>query len=111
MTKLSLDPSQITEKVPKWKADSEKLKDAEQLIESTRKIVWDQPFVPLDRICRQLPTAVNLDGIEEDEDICDFHREKYLKAVKKSMQDKELYQHHPSATINRLSKIVQYRNN
>lgn len=103
---MSLEPNQVVEKVSKWKANSKKLKDAEHFVEATKKIVWDKPFVPLDQICRQLPTAVNLDDIEEDQDICEFHREKYEKAMNKSRQEKELCQD-SQATLTRLSKIVQ----
>jgi hypothetical protein len=74
-----------------------------------KKIVWDTPFIPLDSICRQLPTAVHLDDIEDDEDICDYHRQRYEKIKLKSEQEKQRYQNDHHATLNRLAKLAYYQ--
>ncbi|KAL9538997.1 hypothetical protein MBANPS3_010532 [Mucor bainieri] len=98
---LSLNPKEFKAQVHQWKADAEQYTH-------TRKIIWDTPFVPVEAICRQLPTAVHLQDIENDDDICEYHRDRYYK-VKNRMhrEKKEGNQQDYHATLTRLSNMIK----
>lgn len=104
-----MDPHHFKDQVSTWKMKADQLDVVDEFATQTKKIVWDTPFIPLTSICRQLPTAVHLDDIEDDKDVCDYHRQRYEKAKLKSEQEKKMYQSDHHATLNRLSKLVQYQ--
>ncbi|KAK4517636.1 Transcription factor [Mucor velutinosus] len=97
---LSLNPKEFKDQVQQWKAD------AEQYVH-TRKIIWDAPFVPVDSICRQLPTAVHLQDIEDDDDICEYHRDRYYKVKNRLHREKDAHQQNYHATLTRLSNMIK----
>lgn len=104
-----MDPRQFKDKVSTWKLKADQFAVVDEFATQAKKIVWDAPFLPLNSICRQLPTAVHLDDIENDEDICDYHRHRFEKIKLKTEQEKQLYQNDHHATLNRLSKLVHYQ--
>lgn len=81
----------------KWKQKAEELQD---FVNHTRNIVWDTSFIPLDGLCRQLPTKVDH---EDDKDICDYHREKIEALGKKSEKERQVYFNDDRATLQRIS--------
>ncbi|KAF1807684.1 hypothetical protein V8B55DRAFT_1467871 [Mucor lusitanicus] len=97
---LSLSPKAFKAQVHQWKADAEQYTH-------TRKIIWDAPFVPVDSICRQLPTAVHLQDIENDDDICEYHRDRYYKVKDRANREKEANQQDYHATLMRLSNMIK----
>ncbi|GAN06603.1 hypothetical protein MAM1_0129c06090 [Mucor ambiguus] len=97
---LSLNPEEFKAQVHQWKSDAEQYTH-------TRKIIWDAPFVPVDSICRQLPTAVHLQDIENDDDICEYHRDRYYKVKKRLHCEKEAKQQDYHATLKRLSNMIR----
>lgn len=80
-----------------WKQKAEELED---FVNQTRKIIWDTSFVPLNAVCRQLPTKHNDD---DDEDICDYHRKKIEKLGLKSERERQLFFNDDKATLQRIS--------
>ncbi|CEP13457.1 hypothetical protein [Parasitella parasitica] len=97
---LSLNPKEFRDQVNQWKQDAEQYTQA-------RKIIWDSPFVPVDSICRQLPTAVHLEDIENDQDICELHLDRYYKVKNRLAREKESNQQDYHATLARLSNMVK----
>jgi len=97
---LSLNPKEFKDQVQQWKADAEQYTH-------TRNIIWDAPFVPVDSICRQLPTAVHLEDIENDENICEYHRDRYYKVKNRLHREKEANRHDYHATLTRLSNMIK----
>ncbi|KAL7320950.1 hypothetical protein PS15m_000780 [Mucor circinelloides] len=97
---LTLNPKKFKDQVQQWKADAEQYT-------YTRNIIWDAPFVPVDSICRQLPTAVHLEDIENDEDICEYHRDRYYKVKNRLHREKEANRHDYHATLTRLSNMIK----
>lgn len=97
---LSLNPKEFKDQVNQWKLDAEQYTQ-------TRKIIWDAPFVPVESICRQLPTAVHLQDIENDADICEYHLDRYYKVKNRSNHEKDTNQNDYHATLTRLSNMVK----
>ena len=97
---LSLNPKEFKDQVNQWKSDSEQYTQ-------TRKIIWDAPFVPVGSICRQLPTAVHLQDIEGDTDICEYHLDRYYKVKNRFSHEKGTNQNDYRATLTRLSDMVK----
>lgn len=97
---LSLNPKAFRDQVHQWKTDAEQYTH-------TRKIIWDAPFVPVDYICRQLPTAVHLQDIENDDDVCEYHRDRYYTVKNRLHREKEANQQDYHATLSRLSNMIK----
>lgn len=88
-----------------WKRKAEGLQD---FVNQTRKIIWDTSFIPLNAVCRQLPTKQDDDN---DDDICDYHRKKIEKLGIKSEKERQLYSSDDKVTLNRISnwsKVLQH---
>lgn len=84
--------------------ESNKTKELAEFVQKTREIIWDTPFLPLDQICRQLPTAVNIqEDLQGDEDVCDYHRERIEKFKQKAEKKKKVYFQDNNATLDQMS--------
>ncbi|OBZ90913.1 hypothetical protein A0J61_01056 [Choanephora cucurbitarum] len=93
MVQLSLD---LRDESNEWKSKYQ------QVVDQTKQLVWDTPFIPYpSSVCRQLPVYS-----EDDEDICDYHRERYHKAKAAFEHEKGLHQDNHQMTLNRLRKMV-----
>ncbi|KAI8642842.1 hypothetical protein BD408DRAFT_416022 [Parasitella parasitica] len=97
---LSLNPKEFKDQVNRWKEDAKQYTEA-------RKIIWDTSFVPVESVCRQLPTAVHLQDIENDQDICELHLDRYYKVKNRLSREKESSQQDYHATLARLSNLVK----
>lgn len=89
-TMNSTSPNEIKE----WK---ENYGNMEQFTNQAKRLIWDTPFIPVHSICRQLPTHVN------EEDVCDYHRQRIEVLKLKSEKEKSLYQKDNQATLDKIS--------
>lgn len=80
--------------VKEWKGNYEEM---QQFMNQTKKIIWDTPFIPIQSICRQLPTSL------DEEKICDYHCQRIEALKLRSEKDKALYKRDNQATLNRMS--------
>lgn len=71
-------------------------KELEDFVNQTKKIIWDTPFIPIESICRQLPT-------KQDENICEYHRNRIEKLEFIAAKEKKLLSNDNNATLNRIS--------
>lgn len=104
MDKVEKDLVDTKEQAEEWKYKAEGLQD---FVNQTKRIIWDTPFIPVNAICRQLPTTTEDADEEDDDDICDYHRERIEKYKLKLERDRELYRNDNNATLNRMSNWSQ----
>jgi hypothetical protein len=90
------DINHMESELSEWKSKAEGLKE---FVDQSKKIIWDTSFIPINSICRQLPTQES----DDDEDICDYHRDKIEKYKLKSDKERNLYLNDNNATLNRIS--------
>lgn len=67
-------------------------------MDKAKKIIWDTPFIPMNAICRQLPTLDH-----EEEETCDYHLDKIEKYKLTLEKEKKLYRNDTEATLERIS--------
>lgn len=103
MDKVEKDLIETKEQAAEWKYKAEGL---QEFVNQTKTIIWDTPFIPVNAICRQLPTTTE-DDDEEDDDICDYHRERIEKYKLKVHKERELYRDDNNATLNKMSNWSQ----
>lgn len=98
--KVEKDLIQSKEQTEEWKYKAEGL---QEFVNQTKRIIWDTPFIPVNAICRQLPTTADYIEDDDDLDICDYHRERIEKYKIKQDKERELYRDDNNATLNRMS--------
>ena len=88
---------QSRQEMDTWKNKAHEL---ESFVNKAKEIIWDTPFIPAHAICRQLPT---IDSDDDDEDICEYHKQRIEKYRLKSDHEKQLYANDRNATLKRIS--------
>ncbi|KAI8091887.1 hypothetical protein BDF21DRAFT_410446 [Thamnidium elegans] len=72
-------------------------KELQDFVNQTKKVIWDTPFIPIESICRQLPT-------KQEDDVCEYHRKRIEKLELIAAKEKKLHSNDNDATLNMISK-------
>ncbi|KAI9275090.1 hypothetical protein EDC94DRAFT_579538 [Helicostylum pulchrum] len=73
-------------------------KELQDFANETKKIIWDTHFIPIESICRQLPTK------QDNDDVCEYHRKRIEKLELAAAKEKKLHSNDNDATLNMISK-------
>ncbi|KAI9272029.1 hypothetical protein BY458DRAFT_489724 [Sporodiniella umbellata] len=80
--------------IKEWKNNYGHLQN---FVEQTKKLIWETPFIPIQSICRQIPTPF------VEEDVCEYHRQRINAIQLRSEKTKTLYRSDNQSTLDKIN--------